>query len=375
MTSITLKGTGANNTDETFNLAYDNLGHLISKTKSDNTDTTTYTWNSRNRLSAMSRIATTTNPTTTATTTAAFKYDELGRRIERTVTSSSTNGGQPETTRFVYDGAQVVLEIRNTETASILTGLGIDEVIARYTTAGARVYLADALGSVIAMGKEDQAITTTYGYSPYGQTNQTTQVGETTANANQYTARENDNTGLYYYRARYYDPVLKRFIAEDPIGLGGGINKWAYVGGDPVSMTDPSGNASSARNSNNGGNSAQRRKDRRKNERDAPPKPINPSHTPDNNFEEAAGYYNQDPAEPLAYVCLRWNCPANPNMCSNGDIKSHNDFIPSAVDPQKPPPGCHCDENRYKPSSGPGEKGPEDYLDALRRYRESRGRR
>jgi len=46
---------------------------------------------------------------------------------------------------------------------------------------------------------------------------------------------------LYYYRARYYDPVLKRFIAEDPIGLGGGINRWAYVGGDPITYIVPTG--------------------------------------------------------------------------------------------------------------------------------------
>jgi len=122
-----------------------------------------------------------------------------------------------------------------------LTGIGIDEVIARYVNgnnAATRTYLADALGSVIGLAKDDQAVATQYGYSPYGETAQT---GEAIKNDSQYTARENDNTGLYYYRARYYDPVLKRFIAEDPIGLGGGINKWAYVGGDPISYTDPMG--------------------------------------------------------------------------------------------------------------------------------------
>ena len=81
---------------------------------------------------------------------------------------------------------------------------------------------------MIGLAKDDQAVTTQYGYSPYGET---TQTGEANKNDSQYTARENDNAGLYYYRARYYDPVLKRFIAEDPIGLGGRINRWAYVGG------------------------------------------------------------------------------------------------------------------------------------------------
>jgi RHS repeat-associated protein len=71
-----------------------------------------------------------------------------------------------------------------------------------------------------------------------GQANQAT---DDQGNASQYTARENDGTGLYYYRARYYMPSCGRFISEDPIGTSGGINLYGYVGGDPVNATDPMG--------------------------------------------------------------------------------------------------------------------------------------
>ena len=47
--------------------------------------------------------------------------------------------------------------------------------------------------------------------------------------------------GLYYMRARYYDAQIGRFISEDPIGFAGGINLYAYVGGNPVMLVDPSG--------------------------------------------------------------------------------------------------------------------------------------
>ena len=58
----------------------------------------------------------------------------------------------------------------------------------------------------------------------------------------QYTARESDTeTGLYYYRARYYDPTNGRFVSEDPIGFAGGANFYAYVGDSPTSLIDPSG--------------------------------------------------------------------------------------------------------------------------------------
>ena len=69
-----------------------------------------------------------------------------------------------------------------------------------------------------------------------------TVTGEISDNPFQYTGRENDGTGLYYYRARYYSPELQRFISEDPIGLAGGdVNFFAYVGNDPVNWVDQLG--------------------------------------------------------------------------------------------------------------------------------------
>ncbi|WP_253959016.1 RHS repeat-associated core domain-containing protein, partial [Paraburkholderia fungorum] len=68
--------------------------------------------------------------------------------------------------------------------------------------------------------------------------------GAADANPQQYTGRENDGTGLYYYRNRYYDPTTARFISEDPIGWASEqTNAYAYVGGNPVQFTDPTGEA------------------------------------------------------------------------------------------------------------------------------------
>ena len=65
---------------------------------------------------------------------------------------------------------------------------------------------------------------------------------DTVANPLRFAAREYDSeTGLYFMRARYYDPTLGRFISEDPLGLVAGTNQYLYVGGDPVTLTDPGG--------------------------------------------------------------------------------------------------------------------------------------
>ncbi|MDO8412591.1 MAG: RHS repeat-associated core domain-containing protein, partial [Gallionellaceae bacterium] len=241
----------------------------------------------------------------------------------------------------------------STPTANLLTGLNLDEIYRRTDSQGARDFLTDALGSTLALSDSLAQIKTQYTYAPYGAT---TSGGEPSSNPFQYTGRENDGTGLYYYRARYYDPVRARFISEDPIGFVGGINLATYAGGNPVLHTDPDGLAPNMRPYGSG-NSSQRRYDRRH----SPSRPGMPSGG--DSASEAAGYYN-DEGE---YVCLRWSCPGNPNQCSKDDTRSHNDFLPAATDPANPPTGCTCDERRFSPKNVPGTKGLEDYVDAATR--------
>jgi RHS repeat-associated protein len=77
-----------------------------------------------------------------------------------------------------------------------------------------------------------------YTYEPFGAA---TEAG-TDANPFQYTGRENDGTGLSYYRARYYHPGLQRFVSEDPIGFrGGDTNLYAYVLNSPTGFRDTRG--------------------------------------------------------------------------------------------------------------------------------------
>lgn len=98
--------------------------------------------------------------------------------------------------------------------------------------------LPDALGSTVALGDGTGTLQTQYTYEPFGSVSQT---GAASTSSFKYTGREDDGTGLYYYRARYYQPRLQRFIREDPIGLRGGAHLYAYVYNDPLTFTDPKG--------------------------------------------------------------------------------------------------------------------------------------
>jgi len=85
-------------------------------------------------------------------------------------------------------------------------------------------------------------IATNYTYQPFGAT---TIGGSANGNSYEFTGRENDGTGLYFHRARYYSPTFQRFIAQDPIGFGGGdANLYGYVRDNPVTWIDPLGWAS-----------------------------------------------------------------------------------------------------------------------------------
>jgi RHS repeat-associated protein len=117
----------------------------------------------------------------------------------------------------------------------------IDEILARTDSAsGATSYLlADEGRSTLALTDSAGALQTEYTYEPFGQT---ISSGSSIENGYQYTGRERDDTGLYYYRARYYHPLLQRFISEDPMSISApGQNHYAYVNGDPIQLGDPLG--------------------------------------------------------------------------------------------------------------------------------------
>jgi RHS repeat-associated protein len=164
-------------------------------------------------------------------TGASFSYDALGRRTNKTISGVSTG--------FLYDGMNPVQELSGTTpTANLLTGLGIDQFFTRVDSSGTKTLLTDALGSTLALTDSTGAVQTEYTYEPFGKTTITGTIG---SNSFQFTGRENDGTELYYYRGRYYDNSVQRFISEDPIRLSGGTNLYSYVKNNPGRFADPIG--------------------------------------------------------------------------------------------------------------------------------------
>jgi RHS repeat-associated protein len=140
---------------------------------------------------------------------------------------------------YLYDGSNVVQELSGTTVTANLINGGIDEVFMRTDSNGAVNFLRDALGSTLALTNSSGSTLAQYAYEPFGNTFVTS---GSSANSYEYTGRENDGTGLYFYRARYYDPQLGRFISEDPVEFrGGDANLYGYVWNSPLSFIDSFG--------------------------------------------------------------------------------------------------------------------------------------
>jgi RHS repeat-associated protein len=161
-----------------------------------------------------------------------YAYDPEDRRVRKTVGSITTD--------YLYSGPDIIAEHTTwAGPAAVYThGPGMDDPLLRIAGTTAEYYHADGLGSVVGLSSGSGAVDATARYDAWGTT-----VGTTgTLPLYGYTGREPNATGLLYYRSRYHDPGLGRFMQRDPNGLAGGdINLYAYVANNPINATDPEG--------------------------------------------------------------------------------------------------------------------------------------
>ena len=201
---------------------YDKNGNLVKK--DDAGKITKYIYDYDNRLVKI------IHPDTSETT---YKYDYLGRRIEK------NNKGQ--ITRYIYNDWQVIAE--TDEQGNVLRryiyGLNLDESLMVEYQGKEYYYLQDAMNNVVGLTDSQGNLAEEYSYTPFGKT-----VGSQSSYINPYLfvgRRYDEESGLYYFRNRYYEPSLGRFINPEPKPHVFMTNLYTYVGNNPVNLKDPTG--------------------------------------------------------------------------------------------------------------------------------------
>src|SRR5581483_7657124 len=202
---------------------YDNNGNTL--TKADANGTTMYTWDYENRLKQV------TLPGTGGTVT--FKYDPFGRRIQKS--------GPLGTTIYLYDGENLLEEVDNNGSvvARYNQTRALDEELSESRSGTTSYFESDGLGTITSLSNPTGALADTYTFDSFGKLTAST---GTLTNPLQYTGREFDSeTGIYFNRARYFDPTNGRWLSEDPIRFFGDKNFYRYSLNNPVNYSDPSG--------------------------------------------------------------------------------------------------------------------------------------
>jgi len=215
-------------------------------------------------------------PTGIAVREVFYSYDSLGRRMEKKVIDHQAPSDPSKSfwRRFVYEGEEILGEysVSSSETNTLIarythSGLRADDVLAVdaidlgtdanpiATTTGSFQYIKDGLGTISEIydssGRRIQRMI----YSAYGvllgvkitEAAEFSDAPSPVRTAYGFTGREHDSeSGMMYYRARYYDPTIGRFLQKDPepgkLGLPiSMVNSYAYVANNPLNLMDPSG--------------------------------------------------------------------------------------------------------------------------------------
>ncbi|HKV29950.1 MAG TPA: RHS repeat-associated core domain-containing protein [Candidatus Dormibacteraeota bacterium] len=206
--------------DAGFTYTYDTEGQRTSKTDRTSLATTRFLYNGAKQLTSIQYPD---------GTTTSYTYDPLGRR------STVSAGGV--TTGYVYDGVNARLEYGSGGlAASYLNAGDVDRPLEMTRGAASYYYLQNFQGSVTGLTDGSGTVAATYSADAFGVP---TSPQASVTNPFTYTGREYDaKSGLYYNRARYYEPTTGSFISQDPIKSG---QRYGYATGDPVDFTDPSG--------------------------------------------------------------------------------------------------------------------------------------
>jgi len=221
--------------DSVFDYGYDAEGNVITKTERSTGTATTFTYDHRNRLVDVE----VRDAGASLLNTVQYTYDALDRRI-----ISSVDG---QVTATVYDGNNVWSDfdaLANPETRYMF-GESMDELFARSNAAGVTDwFLTDRLGTLRDISNGTSGVVAHVDYDPYGIVLAETDPSQ--SGRFMFTGREHEGvSGLYNYRARYYDPALGRFVSEDPMGFDAGdLNLYRYLNNSPLNGTDPTGQQS-----------------------------------------------------------------------------------------------------------------------------------
>src|SRR5919201_932354 len=197
--------------------AYDAAGQRTSMTAA--AGTTTFVWDANHHLSSV---------TAPSGRSVNFAYDALGRRV------SARDG--TTTQAFVYSGNQVLAQYANGTLQSAFTPIAGTGAPLDVTQGSNRYYyLQDQQASVTGLADGSGAVAQSYTYSAFGMGAGSGSVAQPFT----FTSLQYDSTaGAYYANARYYDPQDGVFLSRDPVSA---LNPYAYVGGDPVNFSDPTG--------------------------------------------------------------------------------------------------------------------------------------